>query len=115
MWSIHTATDPVIEQFYTETIGPYWPPERRHVEDGYRTFPFPFTEIEPPEMALEVDWSLAEFLGYIGTWSAVRAARKATGKDPMPLFADALSAVWGDDDFVRTVRWPLAMRVGHTN
>ncbi len=111
--NIDATTDPVIGQFYRKTIGPYWPPERCHVEDGYRSFPFPFTEIDPPDLAIDVDWSLADFLGYIGTWSAVRAARKETGEDPMPVFTDALSAVWGADDFVRNVRWPLAMRVGH--
>lgn len=32
-------------------IGPYWPPERRHVETGYRLLPFPFTEQTPPPAA----------------------------------------------------------------
>ncbi len=110
---VDAAADPVIEHFYRKVIGPYWPPERRHVEDGYRSFPFPFSEVDTPELAIEVDWSLADYLGYVGTWSSVRGARKATGKDPMPAFANALSAVWGSDDVVRRVRWPIAMRVGH--
>lgn len=110
---VDAVTDPVIGQFYSKTIGPYWPPERWHVEDGYRNFPFPFDEIDPPDLAINVDWSLVDFLGYIGTWSAVHAVRKETRRDPMPAFADALSAAWGADDFVRTVRWPLAVRVGH--
>ena len=34
--------------FYSDVVGPYWPPERKHVETGYRTLPFPFEEIAAP-------------------------------------------------------------------
>ena len=33
--------DPVIRHFYWDVVGPYWPPERRHVEEGYRILPVP--------------------------------------------------------------------------
>ena len=26
--------DPTIQHFYKDVVGPYWPPERRHVEEG---------------------------------------------------------------------------------
>lgn len=109
---VDAETDPVIEHFYRSVVGPYWPPERKHVEDGYANLPFPFPALEAPEIAMEVDWSLKQFLGYIGTWSSVRRLRNATGEDPMPTFAHDLGAVWGADDAVRQVRWPLTIKAG---
>ena len=34
-------TNQLVQDFYSKTVGPYWPPERRFVEEGYRTIPFP--------------------------------------------------------------------------
>ena len=38
------AVDAVMDRFYYEVVGPYWPPERRYVDEGYRTLPFPWRE-----------------------------------------------------------------------
>jgi ubiquinone/menaquinone biosynthesis C-methylase UbiE len=32
--------DPTIQHFYENVVGPYWPPERYLVEEGYRSFDF---------------------------------------------------------------------------
>jgi SAM-dependent methyltransferase len=71
--------------FYSEVVGPYWPPERRHIEAGYRTLPFPFDEIETPEFALELIWNIDQLAGYVSSWSATARYRKALGTDPVPL------------------------------
>lgn len=42
-----------VQRFYSETVGPYWPPERRYVEEGYRSFSFPFEEIALPQLTIE--------------------------------------------------------------
>ena len=39
--------DEVLDRFYREVIGPYWPAGRCHVEAGYRTLAFPFAELVP--------------------------------------------------------------------
>jgi SAM-dependent methyltransferase len=104
--------DPVLQRFYAETLGPYWPPERRHVEEGYRNLPFPFPPIALPALAMEVAWTAAELVGYVGTWSAVRQAEKALGASPVPAFAEALHAAWGDPQQRRRVTWPLTVRAG---
>jgi SAM-dependent methyltransferase len=106
-------TDRLIQHFYRETVGPYWPAERRHVHDGYRSLPFPFVEARLPERAMEVRWRLEDLVGYIGTWSAVKAAREALGSDPVGPFADALREEWGDPVSRRRVAWPLSIRAGH--
>jgi SAM-dependent methyltransferase len=101
----------IVQHFYHDVIGPYWPPERRHVDAGYRDLPFPFTEIAYPPLAIEATWPLAEFVGYVDTWSAVRAAEKAVGRAPIETFVRDLSSAWGDPVRRRTIRWPLSLRV----
>ena len=106
------AVDAIAQDFYGNILGPYWPPSRQLVESGYRTLPFPFTEIAPPEFRMEAQWTLERLLGYFSTWSATSRYRKATGENPLPLLAEKLAAVWGDVNSPRTVTWPLAFRVG---
>jgi len=59
-----------------------------------------------------VEWRLADLTGYITSWSAVAALRKAGGEDKVQKqFAD-LAAIWGSAERRRTVRWPLSLRIG---
>ena len=69
------------EQFSWHEIGPYWPAERKLVDSGYSTIDFPFTELQGPPIAIELEWRLEEFLGYISTWSAARSAKGAARVD----------------------------------
>jgi SAM-dependent methyltransferase len=103
---------PLVDDFFFQVIGPYWPPEREHVNSGYRQLAFPFEELEPATLSIDVSWTLPEFIGYIETWSAVREAEKAVGREPILTFTDALARVWGAPDRRRGIRWPLSMRVG---
>ncbi|MBS4099045.1 MAG: class I SAM-dependent methyltransferase [Sulfuricella sp.] len=104
--------DRAAQRFYAETVGPYWPPERRLVEEGYRSLPFPFEELVPPEFAMHAEWSLPQLLGYFASWSATARCIAATGRDPVADIAEELLPLWGDPAFARNVHWPLAMRVG---
>ncbi len=105
--------DALIERFDREIVGPYWPPERRLVDSGYRDLPFPFAELPAPAFDMHADWGLEQLLGYLGTWSSVRRYRRALGRDPLQRLVPALAAAWGDGNARRRVRWPLALRVGH--
>lgn len=117
-WSygVHTIegdeVNTVVRHFYDHVVGPYWPPERRHVENGYRELPFPFTRIVAPAFAMQLQWPLAQLLGYLGSWSATARYRKANGSDPLPALERALLPLWGDPAHSRTVSWPLALLVG---
>jgi len=102
----------LVQEFYAKTVGPYWPPERKLVEEGYRTIPFPFTEIAPPAFRMETRWTLEQLLGYFGTWSATSRHVKATGFNPLDPLKDALLPIWGKAEIRRLVVWPLAVRVG---
>lgn len=104
--------DRVLAGFYRDTVGPYWCPERRLVESGYRTLPFPFDELEPPAFEMAHEWSLHQLLAYVATWSATARFVAGEGRDPVGPLATELRAAWGEDDRVRRVRWPLSLRVG---
>lgn len=102
----------VLADFYYNVIGRFWPPERTLVETGYRSLPFPFIEQATPKMAMTAHWSLDELLGFVDTWSAMRNAEAALGREPYERFAEHLRAAWGDPAECHETRWPLSMRVG---
>ena len=100
------------QRFYSAEIGPFWPPERKLVDNGYAGIDFPFAECPPPELALVKSWNLGQFLGYVGTWSAVKKARQLGQEARLAAFADDIAALWGDPAGQRRVTWPLHMRLG---
>jgi SAM-dependent methyltransferase len=111
LFRLDPAVDAIVDHFYAVTVGPYWPPERRLVENGYRELPFPFTVITAPPFEMASRWSLEHLFGYLGTWSSVRRYMEAHSSDPVAALRGDLSAAWGDAG-EREVRWPLALRVG---
>lgn len=111
---IDPAVDTVTRELYALT-GPYWPPERQHVEAGYTTLAFPFPELPAPELAMDFDWTLAEYLGYLGTWSGVKRYHASRGEYPLEQIKADMLAAWGNPDARRKVSWPLALRVGRVS
>jgi SAM-dependent methyltransferase len=108
---IDPQVDAVIDRFYSGDLDGYWPPERKHIETEYRDLPFPFEKIpDPPRMFLRVAWDVEQMLGYIRTWSAVRALEKAKGPELTEAFAKRLRAAWGSG--IREVRWPIVILAG---
>jgi SAM-dependent methyltransferase len=118
VWSygvLVVESDPIndrVRAFYQDTVGPYWPPERRLVESGYRTLPFPFAELQPPAFSMAAAWSLPELLGYCRSWSATGRYVAERGDDPVPALAAELAPLWGSPSDRRGVSWPLALRAG---
>lgn len=102
----------VLRHFMFETVGPYWPPERRYVDDEYRSIPFPFDRTPAPSLVLEECWDLAQVVGYMRTWSASTRYRAAHGDDPVTPVEGELGAVWGDATTPRRISWPLIVLAG---
>lgn len=107
---ITPAIDAVLQRFYRGAIWRCWPPERRHVEAGYRDFDFPFKEIPFPASTMEHEWTLAELAAYLRTWSSVVRYTRESGLDPVTALETELAALWGVGR--RRIVWPLAGRVG---
>jgi len=108
--AITPEIDVLVLKFYSQTVGPFWPPERRHTENGYRDFDFPFAELPFPAVAMTHEWTAAEFLAYLRTWSAVTRYQRERSEDPVLGLETALIAAWGDGR--RKVTWPLSGRIG---
>jgi SAM-dependent methyltransferase len=103
--------DAIVEDFYEREVGPYWPPERRHVEQGYRTLPFPFARMPAPDFELVTQWSLEQLLGYFASWSAVQRYKDVRGADPLPALRAQLEAGWPAPE-TRRLRWPIHVLLG---
>lgn len=110
-YELHRVTpevDAVTDAFYEPVLGPYWQPERRHIQAGYRDIPLPFEEIAAPAVHMTAEWTAEECIGFLYTWSSVSRCRDETGIDPLEVFTDPLRRAWGRG--TRTVRWPLVLR-----
>jgi len=102
----------LVQEFYRDIVGPYWPPERRLVETGYRELAFPFAELQAPSFNMEQQWQRAQLLGYLRTWSATGRYVDETGVDPVAALEERIRPLWVDEHSTRRVTWPLALRVG---
>jgi ubiquinone/menaquinone biosynthesis C-methylase UbiE len=107
-----SAINEIVHDFYSNIVGPFWPPERKLVEEGYKTLPFPLAKIEPPGFQMQTRWTLDQLLGYFSTWSATNRFIKARGENPLLALRDCLATVWGESEVARLVTWPLTLRVG---
>jgi SAM-dependent methyltransferase len=119
VWTYGTSTidgegvDPVVQSFYRDTVGPYWPPERAWVDVDYlAVIDIPFDPVPAPEFGITASWTLPQLLGYFRTWSATARYIEANGSDLVVALGERLSGPWGPTGRRRTVTWPLTLRVG---
>lgn len=104
----------VLHTYYTDIVGPFWPHERKHVENRYRSIPFPFTEISTPTFLMSEHWDLKRTLGYLQSWSATQSYIKHNGSNPIHLIEADLAEAWGSPDNTHIISWPLTLKVGRS-
>jgi len=117
VWSYHgfhisPEIEAIVDRFYNDIVGPYWPPERAIVERGYGALEFPFERVKPPPLRMEKIWDLPAVIGYLRTWSATQRYEAALRRDPLALIREELRAAWGPPRRHRTFRWDLDLLVG---
>jgi SAM-dependent methyltransferase len=106
------AIDAVVDRFYHDVVGEYWPPERRYVEEAYQTLPFPWAEEIVPSFHLQTEWSLEQALGFLASWSSVQRYRDARpGQDPLPAIKAELATLWPANGTLG-LNWPIHLRLG---
>ena len=88
-------------------IQPHWPPERAQIDAHYAGYDWPFPVLPTPQLWLEAEWSLPQFVRYLSSLSASTRCLADTGDDPVARHAPALAAAWGEGGDVRTLQWPL--------
>ncbi|MDT0644077.1 class I SAM-dependent methyltransferase [Zunongwangia sp. F363] len=109
LFSCDAETNKIINHFYRNITDPYWDPERKYLDEDYKTIPFPFTEIATPEFKLELEWSLEQLLGYLKTWSAVKHYENTNRKNPVDLVAEDFRKSFGEKG---KVVYPILFRLG---
>ena len=107
--------DQIVERFRTEIVGPYWPAERRYVNEKYETIPFPFEEVKPPPFTLEERWDTETLAGYLESWSSSHRFSEERGFLPTGLIQKQLHEAWGDPAAKKKVRWDLHLHVGNVH
>jgi ubiquinone/menaquinone biosynthesis C-methylase UbiE len=105
------AIDEVVNRYYYEVVGPFWPPERKLIEQ-FADLPFPFHEIDPPKFEMTAQWNLDHLLGYLRTWSSTQRFIAEKNSDPLEQIMDELRVAWADPQQTRKVTWPMILRVG---
>ncbi|RAV30457.1 class I SAM-dependent methyltransferase [Sinomicrobium soli] len=110
---VDEKVDEVIRELYSGLLKGYWDPERKYIDELYRTIPFPFEEIEPPVFRNEYQWDLSALLNYLETWSAVKHYTRDMDVSPVTLIFDRLKTAWGKAE-KKTVTFPVLLRVGRS-
>lgn len=107
--TVNAQVDACFQRLYESILGPYWPPERRHVESGYAQLEFPFATLSTPHFELRVNWSCDEYLAYLRSWSASQRYLQEHRRDPVKQIERALRRAWSST--AETVHWPISMKV----
>lgn len=81
---------PMMHDFYTNTVGQFWDPERKHIDTAYREISVPFSELSSPLFSIDAKWTVPQLEGYVNTWSAVGNYIKQAGGDPVASFVARL-------------------------
>jgi SAM-dependent methyltransferase len=102
--------DRLITAFYENVVGEYWDPQRKYIDEGYKTIPFPFNEIKAPDLVNIQHWTLEHLTGYINTWSAVKHFAAQNGYNPTGKLESEIEPLWDKEE--KEVAFPLLLRIG---
>lgn len=107
--------DQMIEHFYYQVVGDFWDAERKHLDQEYRSIPFPFKSLDPPQFKMSLQWDLADLLGYFATWSSVQKMLKLHLENPLDKLASQLAQQWGNPTESRAITWDIYLKLGRMN
>jgi len=96
-------------QHYKNLLGEYWDPERKYVDEYYRSLPFPFKEIKTPGFEIKMKWTLEHLQGYLETWSALHHFIKKNNFNPVPELIKKIEPLWTNDKM--KVIFPVHLRM----
>lgn len=107
----HSFVNAILTKFYTEITGPYWDPERKFIDEGYKTVPFNYKVLLEKELSMTCDWSDADMLGYLNSWSSVQHFIAENKFNPLTLIIDDLKKHWNEGEIMQ-VSFPLFLKCG---
>ena len=111
LFRVDRGIDALVDDFYRHVVGPCWPRERRHVEEGYaRLWVEGLERLDCPRFEFRSLWTMDDALDYLATWSAVQRCRQLRGIDPLERLRPPMGLAWGSGR--REVAWPIHLRAG---
>ena len=108
--AVNAPIDALVRFIYTDVVGPFWDPQRRHIETEYRELAFDFSGGRFSRISTTKSWLVEWFMNYLRTWSAVQGFRRLHGFDPIDQFDSDFRRLWGP--IYREVRFPIFLRTG---
>jgi len=108
---ISDAIDAIVDEYHFNTLGNYWDPERRYVDEGYANIPFPFEQIPSPVFTIERCWTPEDLEGYFNTWSALPKFISANGYNPIQEQMEKIRKEWGQEA-KRKITFPVYLKLG---
>ena len=108
---VSPAVDVAVRHHHDVTLGHYWAAEHHLIHDEYRSIALPIDELVAPPFELEEEWTLAQYIGFLRSWSATQRLLAARGEEPIIAFERELAEAWGIVER-RKVTWPLLIRAG---
>lgn len=109
---INASINKIIDNFYTNEIGPYWNKERRHIDNNYESIPFNFDPIKTTEkFKIETNWTLNQLEGYFNSWSSVQNYIEThQGRNPVNRLIKDIALEWDTD--LKTIHFPIFIKIG---
>jgi len=101
----------MIHDYYYQKMGKYWDPERKYVDEEYKTIPFNFVNRVSKNFHEYVQWTLDDLVGYFNTWSSLQHFIKANNYNAATEFAKELKLIWNDDS-KKSFSFPLFLLIG---
>jgi SAM-dependent methyltransferase len=111
-WTGSKAVDAVLRKLKEDILGPFWGENSAHYFGRYRSLPFPFPEIEPPQFHMEIAGSREELCGFLATWSAAIRFERLRRQSPLALIESELAQAWEAEPPTLPIRTPLHIRCG---
>lgn len=104
------SIDALVKKYHDETVGPFWPPDRQPLLEGYASINPPASSMTAPSFKMNSESNVDQLIGMLDSWSATHRARGATNSDPLAPLIPQLRSAWGAPS-TRPVTWPLVLRV----
>ncbi len=98
-------------KFYFDIVGPYWDPERKYVDEEYKTVEFNFQPLSTRDFEITVNWDRDDLKGYLTSWSSVQNFIKQNNVSPLTLIEDELQKVWEGKNTI-SFRFPIFLKIG---
>ncbi|KAM0947972.1 putative trans-aconitate 3-methyltransferase [Dioscorea sansibarensis] len=117
--SVDAEVDQVMKRLYKKS-SPFWSPERKLVDEEYRSIEFPFEPVAGEESTGPFKFKtvkmmeLGEYMTYIRSWSSYQTAKGKGVELLTEEVVDELVKAWGGhgEEGVKMVNYPILLRIG---